>query len=131
VTRPAIVVLIVLEILTIMAMLFTVVTVASIFRLGSRIVSRWRDLLWTFRHRGDPVTVFFYDHPILPGMTRNPFPAHVYSRIGTDLIFEVPPLRLYIHKVRLSVALDEYGTAWCWGHEGEEVDALKVARALA
>jgi hypothetical protein len=98
-------------------------------RLGSRIVSRWRDLLWTFRHRGDPVTVFFYD-PVQPGMTRNPFPAHAYSRIGDDLVFETPLPRLYVHRARLSVTFAEYGTTWCWGHEGEEVDALKVARAL-
>lgn len=95
-------------------------------KIGSRILSRWRDVLWTFRYRGDPVTVYFYKSSQL----KEPFRARIYSRIADDLVFEVMNIPGLGVCGRLSVALGSYGTEWCWGHEGEEVEALAVARAL-
>ena len=85
-----------------------------------------RDVLWTFRYRGDPVTVYFYKSSQL----KEPFRARIYSRIADDLVFEVMNIPGLGVCGRLSVALGSYGTEWCWGHEGEEVEALAVARAL-
>ena len=87
-----------------------------------------RNFWWTFRYKGEPITVFFYDQ-IVHGV-RAPFYALVHHRRDSDLIFEadIPGLAAF---GRLSVTLDSYGTTWCWGHEGEEVEALKVSRALA
>lgn len=86
-----------------------------------------RNFWWTFRYKGEPITVFFYDQ-IAPGV-RAPFYALVHRRRDSDLIFET--LLLDHTFGRLSVTFDSYGTVWCWGHEGEEVEALKVSRALA
>lgn len=100
-----------------------------------RILCWQRNLWWTVRYRGEPITVFFYDtdqHPERFG----PFAALVHHRHDSDLVFEadIPCIDLgsvRLARGRLSVAFGSYGTTWCWGHEGEEVEALKVSRALA
>lgn len=91
-----------------------------------RILSRLRDIFWTFRHRGDPITVYFYTS----SRYKEPFRACVYRRIANGLVFttEIPRLGVF---GRLSTEFSDYGTTWCWGHEGEEVEALAVSRALA
>lgn len=100
---------------------------AWLLTLALRILCWQRNFWWTFRYKGEPITVFFYDQ-IAPGV-RAPFYALVHHRRDGDLIFETYLLDATFG--RLSVTLDSYGTTWCWGHEGEEVEALKVSRALA
>lgn len=101
---------------------------AGVLTILLRIVNRWRDILWTFRYKNDPVTVCFYDDPI----TRNPdlLSGRVRCRIGNDLCFETEIRDLHVFGT-LSIPIADYGKGWCWGWEGEEeADAFLAARAL-
>lgn len=119
---------------------FTILDVFNGFGITARIFFRWRDILWTFRYKGEPITVYFYGPPFDPIDAQDllPFPARVHHRAGTDLVFEtiIPALgvrgRLSVeYRSYGTVEYGSYGTTWCWGHEGEEVEALAVSRALA
>ena len=84
-----------------------------------------RNFWWTFRYRGEPITVFFHEPDL------GPLFALIHRRRDNDLVFETLLPGPAAAFGRLSITLDSYGTTWCWGHEGEEVEALKVSRALA
>lgn len=127
-----------MKVLIVSAIVMTALAWTSVlFPLDSlRFLERLRDLLWTLVFRGCAITVVANNTIVLANVIRRRDGQLVwradYSENRTEYMSAASiRLRLEWYVMNHNTPFNLRGVLWCSGHTGDEVDALRVATALA